>query len=288
MVKREPKKTESHKFPFLAKKEWGQNFLLDKNFLQKIVNNCPIDEKTIIIEIGSGYGHLTDFIAKTNCHKIISCEKDPQLFLWLNNKWKIERRSKVLFLHQDALKINWREFCQDLLANNPSFSFLVIGNLPYAIANTLICNLLENAELFKYFVFLVQKEVAQRWMATSQRCKKEYSSLSAYINLITKPEIIFNVPKQSFVPRPNVDGSLIRLEMRKTIPMEKEKLANFFNFLKNCFRYRRKTLWNNLLIASCQEEKLKKIFPQLNYDKKIRPQGLTTQDYLDLYKLINL
>jgi len=69
------------KLPFLPKKKLGQNFLLDKNLLQKIVNNCPIDERTIIVEIGSGYGHLTDFLGKTNFYQIISCEKDPQLYL---------------------------------------------------------------------------------------------------------------------------------------------------------------------------------------------------------------
>lgn len=74
------------KFPFPIKKEWGQNFLLDKNLLQKIVDNCPIDEKTIIIEVGSGYGHLTEVLAKSNFHQIISCEKDIRLFLWLQSK----------------------------------------------------------------------------------------------------------------------------------------------------------------------------------------------------------
>ena len=74
------------KLPFPTKKEWGQNFLLDKNLLQKIVDNCPIDEQTVIIEIGSGYGHLTEFLAKTNCYRIISCEKDIRLFLWLQKK----------------------------------------------------------------------------------------------------------------------------------------------------------------------------------------------------------
>jgi 16S rRNA (adenine1518-N6/adenine1519-N6)-dimethyltransferase len=74
------------KLPFPAKKELGQNFLLDKNLLQKIVDNCLIDNQTMIIEIGSGYGHLTEILAKTNCYQIISCEKDSRLFLWLQNR----------------------------------------------------------------------------------------------------------------------------------------------------------------------------------------------------------
>ena len=74
------KKTAPTKIPFLPNKELGQNFLFDKNYLQKIVKSCPIDNNTIIIEIGSGYGNLTNFLAETNCQKVIGLEKDPKLF----------------------------------------------------------------------------------------------------------------------------------------------------------------------------------------------------------------
>jgi 16S rRNA (adenine1518-N6/adenine1519-N6)-dimethyltransferase len=114
--------------------------------------------------------------------------------------------------------------------------------LPYGIANSLICHLLEKFELFEEFVFLVQKEVAQRWIATPQKYKKEYSALSVYINLIAKSELILKVPKQCFFPAPLVDGSLVRLKIEKTPSIEKEKLGNLLAFLKNCFRHRRKTL----------------------------------------------
>jgi len=117
-----------------------------------------------------------------------------------------------------------------------------VGNLPYGIANPLICRLLEKFELFKGLVFLVQKEVAQRWTATPQKHKKEYSALSVYINLLAKTKIILKVPKQCFFPTPLVDGSLVCLEIKKPSLVEKEKLTSLLNFLKNCFRYRRKTL----------------------------------------------
>ena len=258
--------------------------MLDKNFLQKIANSCPIDEKTIVVEIGSGYGHLTEFLAKTNCYQVISCEKDAQLYLWLQNKWSKEQKNKIIFLHQDALKINWPEFWQKYINNQP-LTFLIVGNLPYSIANSLIFNLLEKFELFKGLVFLVQKEVAQRWIATPQKYKKEYSALSVYISLITDPEIMFFVPKQCFFPQPSVDGALVCLEIKKEIQLKKEERPKFWSFLKNCFRHRRKTLWNNLLIASYQEETVKKVFQQLNYEKNIRPQQLSTQDYLNVFRL---
>ena len=89
-------------------KELGQNFLFDKNYLQKIVTSCPINSNTLIIEIGSGYGSLTNLLAKTNCQKIISLEKDKKLLHWLleNNK-----NEKVTYLNQDVLKVNWEKFC---------------------------------------------------------------------------------------------------------------------------------------------------------------------------------
>ncbi|RHZ36782.1 16S rRNA (adenine(1518)-N(6)/adenine(1519)-N(6))-dimethyltransferase RsmA [endosymbiont GvMRE of Glomus versiforme] len=272
------------KLPFLPKKEWGQNFLLDKNLLQKIVDSCPFDKKTIIVEIGSGYGHLTEFLAKSNCHQVISYEKDAQLHFWLQSKWK-EQKNKVIFLYQDALKINWPELRQKY---NQFLTFLVVGNLPYSIANSLIFNLLESAELFENLVFLIQKEVAQRWVATPQKYKKEYSALSVYISLITKPEIIFFVPKQCFFPQPSVDGALVRLEIKKEIQLEKEKRVQFWAFLKNCFRHRRKTLWNNLLIASYQEKKIREVFQKLKYEKNIRPQQLTIQDYLSVFNFLQI
>lgn len=270
------------KFPFPIKKEWGQNFLLDKNILQKIVDSCQIDEKTIIIEVGSGYGHLTEILAKTNCYQVISCEKDIRLFLWLQDKWE-NKQNKVFFLHQDALEVDWKTFCQNYNQSG-NLNFLVVGNLPYRIANSLVCRLLEEFELFKSFVFLVQKEVAQRWTATPQKHKKEYSALSVYINLIAKSKLVLKVPRQCFFPTPLVDGSLVRLEIEKNFPIEKEKLGSLLAFLKNCFCHRRKTLWNNLLIASFKESEITKNFQQLGYTKKIRPQELTNQEYLNLYK----
>ena len=293
------------KLPYQPSKKLGQNFLFNQNYLQKIVEACPISPNTLIIEIGSGYGNLTNLLVKTVCQKVISIEKDPQLFKWLKeNNSKLD---KVLLLCQDALQINWPQFCSKYKKNS---QIVVVGNLPYYLANSLIISLLSCYYLFKSLIFLVQKEVACRWVATPQKYKKEYSALSVYINLIAQVEILFLVSKQSFFPVPAVDGALVRLEIKPKPEIskiltewndnnlnkdfstshnsnQKINLTKFFKFLKNCFRYRRKTFWNNLLIAAYPKKKIQTIFSQLGYDKNIRAQNLILQDYLKVYELLH-
>src|SRR3954464_9757909 len=102
----------SSKLLFPPNKRLGQNFLFDKNYLQKIVDCCPIGINTVIIEIGSGYGDLTNCLAETNCQKVISLEKDQKLFQ------QLKENKKVVYLHEDALKINWSEFCSPYKDNS--------------------------------------------------------------------------------------------------------------------------------------------------------------------------
>lgn len=295
------------KLPYQPSKKLGQNFLFNQNYLQRIVENCSIGPDTIIIEIGSGYGSLTNMLAETVCQKVISIEKDFRLFKWLgvNNP----KPDKVFFLCQDVLQINWPQFCLEY----KNFPIIIVGNLPYYLVNSLIINLLPYHYLFKSLIFLVQKEVAWRWAATPQKYKKEYSALSVYISLIAQVETPFLVPKQSFFPVPAVDGALVclkikpELEINKTLTkwisndlskssapnefhqrtLQKVNLTKFFKFLKNCFRYRRKIFWNNLLTASYSEKKIQAVFFQLGYDKDIRAQNLMLQDFLNVYKLLH-
>lgn len=274
--------------PFLPNKKLGQCFLLDKNLLQKIANYCPVDENTIVIEIGSGYGQLTYFLANSNCHKLISYEKDQRLFTWLQNNWanKTEnnlQENKVLFLNKDVLEINWEELVKEYKNKNLSVSFLVVGNLPYAISNLLIKKLLDQSHLFKGFIFLVQKEVGQRWTATPSRYKKDYSALSVYIGTLAEASFLLGIPRQCFSPSPLVDGSLIYLKPKKDLAVKASELNKFFSLVRNCFLHRRKTLWNNLLIASVKEQRITRTFQELGYDSKLRSQDLSVLDFTNLY-----
>ncbi|MCE8162901.1 MAG: ribosomal RNA small subunit methyltransferase A [Candidatus Moeniiplasma glomeromycotorum] len=266
------------KIIYPPRKKLGQNFLLDKNYLQKIVEICSFDPNTIVIEIGSGYGNLTDWLIRTNCRKIISLEKDKQLFQWLvKNKSKAD---KVLFLHQDALKVDWLTFTEKLKTN----SLVVVGNLPYYIANSLIVNLLFSSFLFKDLIFLVQKEVAQKWAASPSKYPKHYSALSVFINYLAQAEIVLIVPASSFVPAPPVDGGLVKIKPYWNVNLSREELISFLSFLKKCFHSRRKILLNNLSnFWSVEKKEWENYFQIRNYSLQIRPQNLTPPEYWELF-----
>ncbi|KLL03965.1 MAG: dimethyladenosine transferase [Mycoplasmataceae bacterium RV_VA103A] len=271
------KKITPTKIIYSPKKSLGQNFLFDKNYLFQIVARCSVNAKTIIIEIGSGYGSLTNLLAETDGQKVISIEKDFQLFQWLvaNNKNK-----KILYLHQDALKINWPDFCSQY----KNGSLIIVGNLPYYITNSLIVNLLLNYKLFKSLIFLVQKEVGQKWVASPSKYSSEYSALSIFINYLTKTKIVGKIPARAFTPAPSVDGVLVSIEPYQDVDASNEQLISFLRFLKNCFRFRRKTLLNNLLSwAGNWEKEWKKYWIEKDYSEKVRPQNLTPFECWQLF-----
>jgi len=117
-----------------------------------------------------------------------------------------------------------------------------VGNLPYYITNSLIINLLFNYHLFKSLVFLVQKEVGEKWVANPYKYPSQYSALSVFINYLAETKIVLEVPSRVFNPPPSVDGALVAINSYKNANIAKEQLKTFLRFLKNCFRFRRKTL----------------------------------------------
>lgn len=259
------------KILFKPNKKLGQNFLLDKYYLNEIIKNIDIDDKTLIIEIGSGYGNLTELLEKTACKKIISFEKDKKIFEWLKENKKLK---KTKYINIDVLLIDWENFCKKFI----EFSIVIVGNLPYYISNFLLIELLFNYKLFKSMVFLVQKEVGKKWNSDI-----DYSSLSVLINYLSETKLFFEIPRIFFNPRPKVDGILISL-IPKNIIISKKETIDFFRFLKNCFRFRRKTLLNNLLNFLQKDKKLiEYYFFKNSYNLKIRPQNLNSQEYWNLF-----
>ena len=271
------KKPSQEKLIFQPNKELGQNFLFDKNYLCQIVKNCSVENDTIIIEIGSGYGNLTNLLVETNCQKVISLEKDEKLFQWLKEN---NQSDKISYLCQDALTINWEEFCSKYKKN----SLIIVGNLPYYLTNSLIVNLLINYHLFKSLVFLVQKEVGQKWVSNPNKYSSKYSALSVFINYLAETNLVFEVPRNFFNPIPEVDGALVVINPLKNNNIKKEQLVSFLKFLKNCFRSRRKTLRNNLLAFSGSSElEWDNYFREKDYQTKIRPQNLVPLEYYELF-----
>ena len=261
---------------FFPKKKLGQNFLFSDFYLEKIVKNIPVNSNTVIIEIGTGFGNLTNLLSKTNCYKIISFEKDEKLFQLLEKK---EKSKKIIYIKKDVLKVDWLEICSNYKKEKKEI--VIVGNLPYNIANSLIVKILFSYYLFDHIIFLVQKEVAERWVANINHYKKKYSAISVFINYVSKIFISFNISGNSFIPSSSVDGSLVVIKPNNKIKLEYKQLVSFFYFLKRyCFVYRRKTLWNNL--KKIKNNELKKYL----LEKKLfnlRPQQLSINVFLELF-----
>ena len=250
-----------------AKKSLGQNFLIDQNIIDKIINIVEIKDKSIL-EIGPGTGNLTKNILKKNPKKLIVIEKDNDLAKLL--KKNLENSVKII--NDDVLKIDENRLDADILT--------VFGNLPYNISTEILCNWILNIKnknfWFDNLVLMFQKEVADRIIAKFNT--KNYGRLSILSNWKLEIEKICDVQPSSFFPKPKIDSSVLLLKPKLnffplTNPKNLEKLTRIF------FMYRRKMLKKsyNLLFNGNLD-----IANKLNIDLKLRPQNLNFETY---YKL---
>ena len=250
-----------------AKKSLGQNFLIDQNIIDKIINIVEIKEKSIL-EIGPGTGNLTKNILEKNPKKLIVIEKDNDLAKLL----KKNLEDSVKIINDDVLKIDENKLDADILT--------VFGNLPYNISTEILCNWILNIKnknfWFDNLVLMFQKEVADRIIAKLNT--KNYGRLSILSNWKLEIEKICDVQPSSFFPKPKIDSSVLLLKPKLnffplTNPKNLEKLTRTF------FMHRRKMLKKsyNLLFKGNP-----KIANKLNIDLSLRPQNLNFDTY---YKL---
>lgn len=249
-----------------AKKSLGQNFLTDRNVLEKIVNVINIKNKTIL-EVGPGTGNLTSFILRKEPKKIIVIEKDDDLANNLDEIFK----DQLKVINDDILNIDENELFKEKVT--------VFGNLPYNISteilNKWIINLKNNA-WFDYLVLMFQKEVADRIIAKYNT--SAYGRLSILSNWKLNIEKICDIKPESFSPRPKIDSSLLLFSPKKEFfkindPKNLEKITRVF------FNHRRKMLkkpFNQLFNGN------QNILDQLGIDLNLRPQNLDFDTY---YKL---
>ncbi len=248
------------------KKSLGQHFLIDNNIKKKIVDILSVEKKDIVVEIGPGEGALTELIYN-NCKKLILVEKDIRLKNYLEQKFP---KAKIFI--NDFLTWNFNEL-KDVK---------IIGNLPYNVSTQIIFKLLEEKSKWKYGVFMVQKEVAERIMAKTDT--KEYSILSVVCQTFCKVEKKFDVSPECFIPKPKVFSSIIKL-----IPYNDNEIRNFKEFLtftKALFYGRRKKLINSLKknpFLKFNEEFIN--FVKRKYGENIRIQNMDIQKINELYKI---
>ncbi|KAA0543724.1 16S rRNA (adenine(1518)-N(6)/adenine(1519)-N(6))-dimethyltransferase RsmA [Bacillus sp. BGMRC 2118] len=227
------------KYGFSFKKSLGQNFLVDTNILQNIVDHANLTENSCVIEIGPGIGALTEQIAK-QAKKVVAFEIDQRLLPILEDT--LSPYPNVKIIHQDVLKANVKEVMNEEF--NGFEDVMVVANLPYYVTTPILMKLLEERLPLRGIVVMLQKEVADRMAASPN--SKEYGSLSIAVQYYTEAKTVMIVPKTVFVPQPNVDSAVIRLTKRQEPAVKVKDEDFFFEVVRASFAQRRKTILNNL------------------------------------------
>ncbi|WP_449621627.1 16S rRNA (adenine(1518)-N(6)/adenine(1519)-N(6))-dimethyltransferase RsmA [Robertmurraya sp. Marseille-Q9965] len=227
------------KYGFSFKKSLGQNFLIDTNILNRIVDHANLTEESGAIEIGPGIGALTEQLARRS-KKVVAFEIDQRLLPILEETLAPYPNKKII--HQDVLKADVASIVAEEFTDIEDV--MVVANLPYYVTTPIIMKLLEDKLPIRGIVCMLQKEVAERIAAKPGN--KDYGSLSIAVQYYTEAETVMIVPKTVFVPQPNVDSAVIRLTVRKTPRVSVKDEGFFFTVTRASFAQRRKTILNNL------------------------------------------
>ncbi len=250
------------KYNLTIKKNFGQNFLINKGILELIAKKSLISERDTVIEVGPGLGFLTEILLK-KAKKVISIEKDETLIPLLKEKFKNSKNFKLI--NEDALLYEIKEK-----------NYKIAANIPYYITSPLIKHFFSQKNLPKSLTLLVQKEVADKICD-----EKKLSILSLEVLLYSKPKKIKTVSKNSFFPAPKVNSEIIFLETLEEIPAKKEA-QRIMEIAKIIFSNKRKkllkTLEKSLKLNQIQVEKLK----QSGIKENTRPEELKIADLKNL------
>ena len=259
-----------------AKKNFGQNFLVDASVTGRMASTLRDDG--VVIEVGPGIGSLTEELAKRAKH-VRSYEIDERLIPVLEDTLKDYDNVEIVL--QDILETDINKELQPLVDKYKHIEFA--ANLPYYITTPVLFKLFESSIPFEKIVVMIQKEVADRFSAKPGT--KEYGALSVESQYLYDVKKLFNVPRTSFNPAPNVDSAVISFtkhEKNKTV--DNEKL--FFELVKACFKQRRKTLYNNLKEYFDSKEKAESLLLKANIPLETRAEMLDLNQYIELYKAL--
>ncbi|MBN0970572.1 16S rRNA (adenine(1518)-N(6)/adenine(1519)-N(6))-dimethyltransferase RsmA [Mycoplasma phocoeninasale] len=253
-----------------AKKSFGQNFLINKKIQNAIVEAADIIEKDVI-EIGPGQGALTDILVQ-KVKSLVAYELDPRLYEYLKTKNYL---ANIKILNQDFLTANFSDNYTDQIS--------IIGNIPYNITSPILFKILDNYLMIDSATLMVQKEVAQRLVATPS--SKIYGKLSITFQIFGNIKKIIDVNAAQFIPAPKVDSAVVKIDFIHNNDYINENKDKIIEFVALCFQFKRKTLVNNLL-GRYSKEKITSSFSKLNLKLNIRAENLSRKNILDLFAIL--
>ncbi len=256
-----------------AKKNFGQNFLVDSSVTARIASN--LREDSVVIEVGPGIGSLTEELARRAQH-VRSYEIDERLLPVLEDT--LQEYKNVEIVLQDFMEADIENDLKPLVEKYKHIEFA--ANLPYYITTPVLFKIFESSIPFEKIVVMIQKEVADRFSAVPGT--KEYGALSVESQYLYDVKKLFNVPRTAFNPAPNVDSAIVSFTVhKKNNSIDNEE--KFFELVKACFKQRRKTLYNNLREYFDSSDLAKEVLAKAEIALETRAEMLNLDEYIRLY-----
>ena len=268
------------KYNFNFQKKFGQNFLIDTHVLEKIIEESGITKDDFVLEIGPGIGTMTQYLCE-NAREVAAVEIDKNLIPILADT--LSAYDNVEVINDDILKVDINKLAEEKNGGKP---IKVVANLPYYITTPIIMGLFENHVPMKSITVMVQKEVADRMQCGPGT--KDYGALSLAVQFYAKPKVVLNVPASCFMPRPNVDSAVIRLERFKTPPVDVKNEHLMFKIIRASFNQRRKTMLNSVGNSGIgiTKEALTNALETMGLPLTIRGEALTLGQFAELSNLL--
>ena len=267
------------KYNIKANKSLGQNFLVSEDAVFSIVDSAEITQDDLIIEIGPGLGTLTQRLIE-KAGKVICIELDPRMVHIITERFALYNNIEII--HEDVLKVNLKDLIQQEKNNHNIKNAKVVANLPYYITTPIIMKLLEDKLDIESITIMIQKEVAQRLVA--EPGDNLSGAITYGIHYYTIPESIMEVPHDAFIPAPEVDSEVIKLNVRKEPAVSVKNEEKLFKIIKIAFMQRRKTLINALSNSNIftTKQEIEEMLVKLGIDTKIRGEKLTLEQFANI------
>lgn len=268
------------KHGFTFSKSLGQNFLINPDVCPRMAQSLNADEKTGVIEIGPGIGVLTKELCKT-AGKVVALEIDRRLFPILDET--LEEFDNFEIVNADVMKTDLNSLIKDKFSGFTSVK--LCANLPYYITSPVIMNLLESKIPIDEVVVMVQKEAGERLCA--EVGTRLAGAVTVAVNYYADSEILFDVGRDCFMPRPKVDSVVIRLTLRKEKKFEPSDEKRFFSIVKCAFSQRRKTALNSISnTMGVPKDKVSAAFDTIGLDANIRAEQLTMENFMKISEMV--
>lgn len=259
-----------------AKKNYGQNFLIESGIVDKIARHAVISEHCVVFEIGPGIGALTQYLCEY-AKKVISFEIDERLPEVLADT--LQKYDNFELVMTDFLEIDLNQWCEPY--KKEGCDIVVAANLPYYITTPILFKIFESGAPIDAITVMMQKEVADRFAATVNT--KDYNALSIITQYRCEVLPVMKVPKNVFLPKPNVDSAVLQFRFKETPSDIDEEL--FFPLVKACFRQRRKTILNNYGEYIQDKQRARDELEKSGIACARRAESVTLEEFIRLYEV---